>query len=323
MYKKSKVPPSNRARSREKVNIFGNTSRREMVGQTSTGKGEKMNIDCKLSLDRLTFCGNVAGSLDKFIEKNEYIERRGFAKYPYRDSIHFIDGSILQIAEIEMVRNGKIKELRYEFNPNNEMFEKVHISVLKMLKDVHVTRCDIALDVFDVDMSSWKWFDRLSRPQRHYVGGTGKFETVYIGGSHSELILRIYDKAKEQKEKEKTWWRVEVQMRGDWSKHFQEWSGRGVPPINPFDDIAPLLMNTQAIRRLPIRERAMVKELIAEPSGWSELSGKTRTKYKKMIRELSEKEPDKIDLSKMWKEKSPDMASELQSWLTYPMANER
>lgn len=281
-----------------------------------------MKVDCNMSLDRLTFCGNVAGSLEKFIEKNEYIERRGFAKYPYRDTIHFIDGSVLQIAEIEAYRNGKIKELRYDFNPNNKMYEKVHISVLKMLRDVHVTRCDIALDVFGVDMSSWKWFDRLSRPQRHYVSGTGKFETVYIGGVNSELILRIYDKAKEQKEKNRIWWRVELQMRGDWAKHFQKWSGYGVPPVDPFEDITPFFLYSQAIRELPIQQRAMVKELIQEPAGWSELSGKTRSKYKKLIRELSEKE-NKIDFSAMWKEKSPEMASELHGWLNYSLANER
>ena len=290
-----------------------------------------------MSIDRLTFCGNVFGSLELFIENNEYIKRKGFAKYPYRDTIHFIDGSVLQIAELEVVRAGRIKQLRYEFNPNNGMYDKVHMSVMKLMKDIHMTRCDIAMDVRGVDMSGWKWFDRLSRPQQHYVSGTGKMETVYIGGKHSELVLRIYDKAKEQYNKMKgvrgktdelkefvadrkkdLWWRVEVQLRGEWAEHFRLWSRQGAPPMNPFDDVAPLLMNTSKIRELPIKERAMVKELLMEPSSWDELSKATRAKYKKMIRELDEKESKKvIDLKSLWNEKSSDVASELQTWCSW------
>jgi len=266
-----------------------------------------------VSIDRLTVCGNVAGSLERFIENNEYIERRGFAKYPYRDSVHFIDGSVLQIAENEMVRSGKIKELRYDFNPNNALYEKVHLSALKMLKNAHLTRLDIAFDIYDIDMSKWKWIDSKSRPFNVWYDGLGNVETYYIGGKDSEMRLRIYDKAKEQKEKDKIWWRVEVQLRGKTAEMYRQCSLNGNVDINPFNDIVPVVDGD--FPELDIKTRAMVKYLIQYPSGFEELSKASRSKYKKIIQGLASWET--IDLRKAWEEKSSEMASELQSWFNF------
>lgn len=268
-----------------------------------------------VSIDRLTFCGNSNGSLEVFTSNNQYIERNGFAKYPYRDFVKFIDGSILQIAEKGAVNQGKIKELRYEFNPNNQIYEKVHLSAIKMLKDAHCTRIDVAIDFFDLDMSYWRWLDKKSRPMNLWLDGQGRVETVYIGGVNSNLRIRIYNKAVEQKEKNKTWWRVEVQMRGDIAEQYRVLSRsfKGLRPFNPFDDIVPVV-NTN-LGDLPIQERAMLSYLFENPSGFSEMSAMTRRKYKKMLMERCK--CDLIDLKKIWYEKSSDVGSELDSWYSF------
>lgn len=261
----------------------------------------------------MTICGNIQGSVEVFYENNPYVKRQGFAKYPYRDSVMFIDGSILQIGEVGAVRSGKIKQLRYEFNPNNKLYEKLHISVLKLFKDVHATRIDIAFDIENVDMGKWKWIDLKSRPSNIWYSGTGDVETVYVGGKDSEMRLRVYDKAKEQNEKDKVWWRVEVQLRGETAEMYRLLSRKGKVNINPFDSITPV--TDGEFPELEIKQRAMVKYLIAYPSGFNELSKATRSLYKKIISGLASWET--VDLKKAWNEKSSDVGSELESWFSF------
>ena len=263
----------------------------------------------EVSIDKLTLCGNLNGSLEVFYRENAFVEGMGFAKHPYRDYIKFIDGSILQVAEKSMVNSGRLKELRYEFNPNNKAFEKGHLSVLKMMKDAHITRVDVAFDVKDVDMSQWKWIDSKSRKTNVWYDGQGNVETYYIGGKESEKKIRIYNKAVEQKLNEGIWWRVEVQLRGQTAEEFR----KGEIDINPFEDITPVMDGE--FPELDIKERAMVKYLIQYPSGFGELSVNSRTKYKKLLRGLASWET--IDFRKEWNKKSSDVRSELASWYDF------
>lgn len=267
----------------------------------------------KFSIDRLTFCGNETFNTEQYLQDDIGVKRTGFAKYPYRDAFYMVDGSILQIAEKECVRSGKIKPLRYEFNPNNKIFEKVHFRNLKALKDAHCTRVDIALDVYDIDMSRWRWIDSKGRPQRHFKSGNGEFETTYIGGSHSDVIIRIYNKALEQKEKDSTWWRVEVQLRGETADLFMQ----GGNNFNPFRNITPV--TDGHFPELEIKKRAMVNYLLEHPSGFSELSKTTRAEYKKILRAIASWET--IDFYRVWQEKTSDVGSEVQAWYSFTNQN--
>lgn len=260
-----------------------------------------------MSIDRLTVCGNMCGDLEGFYSRCEQVKSRSFANYPYRHAIYFQDGSVLQKAETETVRSGKIKELRYDFNPNNKKYEKLHVQVVGLMKDVHFTRVDVAFDIYDKDMSKWKWIDSKGRPYNVYYGGTGEVETWYVGGKDSEMRVRIYNKAKEQKLKDKIWWRVEVQMRGEAAKIMQQYK----IPYNPFEDITPVVDG--GFPELEIKQRAMVKYLIQHPSGFSELSKPSRLEYKKLIRLIASWEC--IDFYRLWNEKTPLVGSEVQSWL--------
>lgn len=266
-----------------------------------------------ISIDKLTVLGDfsdVNSDLEYFLANTEYTKHRGFAKYPYRDYVTFLDGSILQIAEKGSVRSGKIQGLRYEFNPNNKTFEKIHMAVLRHFKHARFSRIDIAIDIFDVDMSGWQWLDKKSRKQNHWLDGLGKKETVYVGGKDADLKLRIYNKAVEQNEKDKIWWRVEVQLRHDVADTFRRLSVNGEVNINPFEDVTPV--QTVDFSHLDITHRAMLTYLLKHPEGYSELSKNTRSKYKKMMKE--ECLVNDIDLKSLWHEKSPELGSELDSW---------
>lgn len=268
-----------------------------------------------MSIDRLTVCGNVFGDIEGFYKGNLAVKNRGQAKYPYRDTIYFQDGSVLQVAEIDAVRAGKIKELRYEFNPNNTSHEKLHMQVVGLMKDAHLTRVDVAFDVHGVDMSNWKWIDSKGRPFNVYYSGNGEIETWYVGGKDSEMKIRIYNKAKEQKIKNKIWWRVEVELRKDSAKALGV--HKGDIDVNPFEHVTPVLDGN--FPELDIRTRAMVKYLIDNPDGFSELSNKTRAEYRRTIRMVGSWEC--IDFHPIWQKKYPLVVSELETWmnLTHPL----
>jgi hypothetical protein len=265
----------------------------------------------KMSIDRLTFCGNIFGNIESFISTEIGIKKRGMAKYPYRDTLYMVDGSVLQFGEIDAVRAGKVKQLRYDFNPNNTGSEKLHIRVMSSMKDVHCTRIDVAFDVVGVDMSRWVWIDSKSRPYNVYYSGNGEIETWYVGGKDSEIRIRIYNKALEQKQKDKIWWRVEVQMRGNAADLYTKWQGK--PDINPFEDVTPVVNGN--FPELDVKRRAMVNYLIQFPSGFSELSPVARSEYKRLVRGIGSWEC--INFYNIWNEKISDLQSEITSWLNF------
>lgn len=262
----------------------------------------------EISLDRLTVCGNTFGSIENFYKNSSEVKNRGFAKYPYRDLVNFVDGSVLQIAEIEAQRSGRVKQLRYEFNPNKSEFDKLHMQVIGLMQDVHCTRVDIAFDVRDIDMSRWKWIDSKSRPYNVYYSGNGQVETWYVGGKDSEVKIRIYDKAKERKLSEGVWWRVEVQLRGEPAKLSPFLGGQ---VFNPFENVTPVVNGH--FPELDIKRRAMVNYLIENPSGFSELANQARSEYKKLLRLVSSWEC--INFHKIWDEKSSFVGNEVKGWL--------
>jgi hypothetical protein len=268
-------------------------------------------MDIDISIDNLTVCGNAFGDLENYIASEIAIDRRGFSKYPYRDMLHHQDGSVLQIGEINAVRAGKIKELRYEFNPNRKTYEKLHMRVLSMMKDVHFTRVDVAFDVYDIDMSTWKWIDSQSRRFNVWYGPNGEIETWYVGGKDSEIRIRIYNKALEQGLKDKVWWRVEVQLRRSAADLFTYWKGK--VSINPFKDVTPVLEG--GFPELDIKRRSLVKYLINNQSGFSELSKASRSEYKQLLRMIASW--NTIDFFHVWEEKISDVQSEIQTWINF------
>lgn len=108
--------------------------------------------------------------------------------------------------------------------PGQSLSQKAPIEQKRILarllnSGASLTRLDVAVDT-DAEMDARGLKEQilqgvavtrvLSVPT--LVEGSG--ETLYVGSRKSEKLLRIYDKAAEQKI-EGSWWRIELQLRGD------------------------------------------------------------------------------------------------------------
>lgn len=298
----------------------------------------------KVTVDRLSVVGDRFQGIDlgTFLSGCIALKGRGGAKYPYRDTYYFVDGSILQVAEIECVRAGKVKELRYEFNPShaerNEVFGELYMQVLRLFSGVEPTRIDLAMD-FELDMGQWRWFDSHARKRNIWYGLSGAVETVYFGSPQSDWRVRIYDKRKERQEavegvqewqegltevaatgetseqEQSPWWRVEAQLRGNVARGW--WFGRshGSFPrhFNPFDGITPDVSD-KPFPELGVKERAMCHYLRSHPEAFSELAANTRSKYKKLLQGLSVLEAP-VDLGQEYEQKKAHFVQEVRDWL--------
>jgi hypothetical protein len=201
------------------------------------------------------------------------------------------------------------KPMRVEFNPNKYRStggsEKHLLTIIKTMTDIHLSRKDIAIDVFDCDLNDYNILDGRGRKIIEYKDSNRRLETLYFGSRESEEQLRIYDKAKEQKTEDgRLWWRIEGQMRGDSAKEMY---------TNPFRKVR--IVKKSDYKNLPIKDRALLLLLQADPDSMKELSKNTRTKFKRMLEE------DVTEVSilpdKMFLEHMEDIVGDINSWVTF------
>jgi hypothetical protein len=110
---------------------------------------------------------------------------------------------------------------RMEFNPNNVAWGTISpiLKVLRLGTSLlwgRITRIDIAVD-YRMDLNPLAFYDDRKMKSHGYWGVNG-WQTLYLGSSSSDVQIRIYDKALEQKESfdigaDSSWWRVEAQDR--------------------------------------------------------------------------------------------------------------
>lgn len=124
--------------------------------------------------------------------------------------------------------------VRMEYNPN--VISKVLVDFIehgfsKELFPVrHMSRIDIALDVFGRDLT-YLFLDRPRVKSTRICGINNSLENTYYGMRKSDLFIRIYNKAVERRQKflqgkayedfpddiyhlaRKHWWRIEMQVR--------------------------------------------------------------------------------------------------------------
>jgi hypothetical protein len=110
---------------------------------------------------------------------------------------------------------------RMEFNPNNVVWGTISpiLKVLRLGTSLlwgRITRIDIAVD-YRMDLNPLAFYDDRKMKSHGYWGVNG-WQTLYLGSSSSDVQIRIYDKALEQKESfdigaDSSWWRVEAQDR--------------------------------------------------------------------------------------------------------------
>lgn len=246
---------------------------------------EILNVSC----DKLTFVGGISDRrlLDE-LRFNIFVKGQGRAKFPYDYTWYMQDGSVLQLAP----PNGDVRPLRYEFNPkywDNEHTKDFHVmSVLRCMKNVEVTRNDIAIDVKGVDLGKYNWIDTKARKREVHYDGVGNVETNYIGSSRADTRFRIYNKSKERRDKDafvkhENWWRVEVQLRGGDAQNYLT--------VNPFKDILCVKKETLSAdgELYDLKTRAMLHYLSCFPEKINEIpSNSTKTKYRQLLAATSE-----------------------------------
>lgn len=132
--------------------------------------------------------------------------------------------------------------LRLEWNPDKDGDQEHHLrswlGLVKCVKwelgRVHVTRADWCVD-YGEKLEAWRWV-RGGASTWSAWGGEQGIETLYLGSPNSDRLLRIYDKARELREKQAEmalgpWWRVEAECRGQWAIDAAK------VPRNPFRDV--------------------------------------------------------------------------------------
>lgn len=221
-----------------------------------------------VTIDRISFVGGYLQGMEKHLRSSLYVADSQLGNGVYRYNYHMVDGSIFQIAE----KGLGIPSARIEFNPNKCIEQEIS-RLLSYMKDIRMTRIDIAIDYFGVTkFEELYWHDLTNRRKRIiYLSPSGVLETLYIGSGGSEKRFRIYDKAKEQDDYSRgKWWRVEVQIR---SEELED---------NPFQDIKATWKQAEG---LSITEKALLNYLIQYPDEIGQLSKNARTKYKRLMQE--------------------------------------
>lgn len=243
-------------------------------------------VEIEISLDRLTVIGHDSGGFGWYLKDSGYVSFIGISKnYGFNHAYKGLQGEL-----IEFSHKGKV---RIDFNPNKADMEQI-TDIFSRIKYPHLTRMDIAVDYFGIDLSMVEWISKKRRKRNIWLGENGKLETLYIGAPSSDKRFRIYNKALERLEKgeerderaEKGHWRVEVQKRYKESDNILETKDYFLQDLF---DIRPVSKELDLSHIEKTMDRLVVAGLLERPSELMELSKNARPKYKKLIQEARER----------------------------------
>lgn len=239
---------------------------------------EKEKKKIQFSVDRLTLVCDIIYD-DLFNQLINYINSMEIFK-EYKNVSTFFDRSF-DIPGLGMLQiDRKLMKMRIDFNPNNVTSDGINQCniLLAYVQDVHVTRLDLAIDLFDYNIKDYTIIDIGNRKTAYFYDRVGKLETIYSGSMKSDKYIRIYNKAVEQKIKNKDWWRFEVQLR---DKFIEKYTNE---IVNFFSDI--LVFKYNSVDDYTIEENAMVEFLLHDISRLNKLGKNQKTKYKRIIKSL-------------------------------------
>ena len=269
------------------------------------GEGEKVKIK-KVSVDRLTLVGfKVDYKLETVLHSitTDVIERRCKTQYPFDWQYNLVGGGVLQIGSLQDQSN-----IRIDFNPNNSKgrYKEQIKQFIGCMKYVKPTRIDVAIDLQEFDMNDYTIIDDLSRKTNSWNSGSGRLETHYIGAPTSDLRLRIYDKALEQGEKG-DWWRIEAQMRREFAERYDL--------FNPFENIT-LVKKEQNLSHIEnFKEKIFLDHLLKNPDDLSRLAKNTRTKYKKILKDLAQSDSISKDFNYIYDDYKNIITNTLEEYI--------
>ena len=200
------------------------------------------------------------------------------------------------------------RNMRVEFNPNKLTHEEMlwlKQNIIDYMEDDGFTRLDLAFD-FEDDLSDYYAMTDKAVKKTIFYGRNGKPETKYFGVRDSDRFIRIYNKKQERKDNadvevmSEHLWRVEVELKRDMVNYWNDC----------FNDLHILKPAWTTLEK--INEQAMVYTLLHEESMWGKLSKNTKTKFKKLIREISP-----IDLTELMKSTLKENEKQLQKQIDF------
>lgn len=248
------------------------------------------NFSMKVSIDRVTVVGNLKKGMDLVLADTirTMYEVSNVSKGTDRVSCTILD--VIRLEYDKMKEKVNRRTTRVEWNPNKlseENLEWLHDNILSLMYEKEFSRLDVAFDT-DIDLSSYRCLMDSSTTKRVFYDRKGKVETQYYGNRTSERMIRIYNKAVEQKKANRTmithtkpldepvvegeWWRVEFELKRD------EWCNKWENVLEGIQVIKPSYYNVPNVN-----DKVMLAGLLADETLWSELKKTTKSKLKKLM----------------------------------------
>lgn len=174
------------------------------------------------------------------------------------------------------------RNVRIEFNPNNcdeDAREFLLTHIVSCMTHIGFSRLDLAIDI-KKDLKTFYAATENPTKQTVFYGRDGKPETKYFGTRESERYIRLYNKKQERKDNAnqelefENLWRLEFELKRD---RIDNWK-------TVADDLILKEPDWKSIE--DSRTKAFVYMLLNEPAEWGELTRFTRSKYRKIIREM-------------------------------------
>ena len=266
--------------------------------------------DPKLSFDAMTIVGNLnksnAHKLSEFMSIEPQIRLWDILQTKFKAKA---------LQEKVYIEYDKVKadtwdrrNMRVEFNPNKLTHEEMlwlKQNIIDYMEDDGFTRLDLAFD-FEDDLSDYYAMTDKSVKKTIFYGRDDKPETKYFGVRDSDRFIRIYNKKQERKDNadieivSEYLWRVEIELKRDMVDYWNDC----------FNDLHILKPDWKSIERTS--DRAIVFMLLNDEEEWGKLHRNSRTKYKKLIKEISP-----IDLTNLMKSTLKENEKQLQKQIDF------
>lgn len=202
------------------------------------------------------------------------------------------------------------RNMRIEFNPNKLTGEEQRYlfdTFVSRMTNRDFSRIDIAFDI-NMDLKKYYVISNKAIKETIFLSRKKEVETKYFGVRDSERYIRIYDKKKQLSEVEEEeiedeyLWRIEFELKRDMTK---KWNVC-------FDDLSIIQPAWKTLDKSS--ERAMVYMLLNEEDEWGYLDRKTKAKFKKIFKEISDVHLEN-DMKNILHNEHQRLKNELADWM--------
>lgn len=266
----------------------------------------------KLSFDAMTIVGNLnkdnAEQLSKFMSVEPQIRLWDILQTKFKAKA--LEEKIYIEYDKVKAASWDRRNMRVEFNPNKLTYDEMlwlKQNIISYMEDIGFTRLDLAFD-FECDLSDYYVLSDKAVKKTIFFGRNGKAETKYFGVRDSERYIRIYNKKQERKDNadieidSEHLWRVEIELKRNMVDYWNDC----------FNDLHILKPDWKNVQRTT--DKGVVFMLLNDESEWGNLHRNSRSKYKKLIKEISP-----IDLTELMKltlrENEKQLQKQIDFWL--------